>query len=96
MADFNEKYGRWAIVTGANAGIGKAIAIELAARGLNIVAGAVPAATPVAHRWLAKRPLLQVRRYRPLHRLWAAAACGLRRCFRIHWTRAPCLLLLRC
>jgi hypothetical protein len=38
MADFNEKYGRWAIVTGANAGIGKAIAIELAARGLNIVA----------------------------------------------------------
>ena len=38
MADFKEKYGRWAIVTGANAGIGKAIATELAARGLNIVA----------------------------------------------------------
>ena len=38
MADFNEKYGRWAIVTGASAGIGKAIATELAARGLNIVA----------------------------------------------------------
>ena len=37
MADFIEKYGSWAIVTGANAGIGKAIATELAARGINIV-----------------------------------------------------------
>jgi short-subunit dehydrogenase len=37
MADFIEKYGPWAIITGANAGIGKAIATELAARGINIV-----------------------------------------------------------
>ena len=38
MADFIEKYGPWAIVTGANTGIGNAIATELAARGLNIIA----------------------------------------------------------
>ena len=38
MSEFKEKYGPWAIVTGANAGIGKAIATELAARGLNIIA----------------------------------------------------------
>ena len=38
MADFSGKYGPWAIVTGASAGIGKAIATELAARGLNIIA----------------------------------------------------------
>ena len=37
MSDFVEKYGPWAIVTGANAGIGKAIATELAARGVNII-----------------------------------------------------------
>lgn len=37
MSEFKEKYGPWAIVTGANAGIGKAIATELAARGLNII-----------------------------------------------------------
>jgi short-subunit dehydrogenase len=38
MADFREKYGPWAIVTGASAGIGRAMATELAARGLNIIA----------------------------------------------------------
>ena len=37
MSEFTEKYGPWAIVTGANAGIGKAIATELAARGVNII-----------------------------------------------------------
>lgn len=38
MNDFQKKYGPWALITGANAGIGKAIAYELAARRLNIVA----------------------------------------------------------
>lgn len=38
MNDFQSKYGPWALITGANAGIGKAIAHELAARKLNIVA----------------------------------------------------------
>lgn len=38
MNDFQRKYGPWALVTGANAGIGKAIANELATRKLNIVA----------------------------------------------------------
>ncbi len=37
MAEFTEKYGPWALVTGANAGIGKAIANELASRGINII-----------------------------------------------------------
>lgn len=38
MNDFQKKYGPWALVTGANAGIGKAVANELAVRKLNIVA----------------------------------------------------------
>lgn len=38
MDDFQKKYGPWALVTGANAGIGKAIASELASRHINIVA----------------------------------------------------------
>jgi len=35
--DWKEKYGPWALVTGGSGGIGKAIARELASRGLNIV-----------------------------------------------------------
>lgn len=35
--NWNTQYGEWAIVTGASDGIGKAIALELAARGLNLV-----------------------------------------------------------
>lgn len=38
MSEFKEKYGPWAIVTGANAGIGKSIATNLASRGINIIA----------------------------------------------------------
>jgi short-subunit dehydrogenase len=34
---FQEKYGPWALVTGASAGIGKEIAREIARRGLNVV-----------------------------------------------------------
>ena len=37
MNKFQQKYGPWALVTGASSGIGKEIATELAARGLNIV-----------------------------------------------------------
>ncbi len=38
MNAFQSKYGPWALATGADAGIGKAIAHELAARELNVVA----------------------------------------------------------
>ncbi|XP_026508674.1 inactive hydroxysteroid dehydrogenase-like protein 1 isoform X2 [Terrapene carolina triunguis] len=36
-ADFVKQYGRWAVVTGSTAGIGKAYAEELASRGINII-----------------------------------------------------------
>jgi short-subunit dehydrogenase len=34
---FKAKYGSYALITGTSAGIGKALATELAARGLNLV-----------------------------------------------------------
>lgn len=37
LVNFKEKYGPWAIVTGAARGIGKAYARELASRGLNVL-----------------------------------------------------------
>lgn len=37
MKTFKEKYGPWAVVTGATSGIGEAISHQLAAKGLNIV-----------------------------------------------------------
>lgn len=37
MSDFKDKYGPWAVVTGASSGIGVEIAKQVAARGLNIV-----------------------------------------------------------
>jgi short-subunit dehydrogenase len=35
--DFKAKYGEWALITGATSGIGKALAYEIAAKGINIV-----------------------------------------------------------
>ena len=35
--DFVSKYGEWALVTGCTQGIGRAYAVELAARGMNVV-----------------------------------------------------------
>lgn len=38
MKNFNQKYGPWAIVTGATSGIGRAISLQLAQQGMSIVA----------------------------------------------------------
>lgn len=40
MPNFNDKYGPWAFVSGASAGLGELFARELAARGLNVVLAA--------------------------------------------------------
>ena len=37
MQSFKEKYGPWALVTGASSGIGKQYASQLAAKGLGVV-----------------------------------------------------------
>jgi uncharacterized protein len=37
MNDFKQKYGTWAVVTGASDGIGQSIAVELATKGINLV-----------------------------------------------------------
>ncbi len=40
MANFKDKYGPWAIVTGASSGLGKDFAYQLAEKGLNVVLAA--------------------------------------------------------
>lgn len=37
MTNFKEKYGQWALVTGATSGIGEALTDKLASKGLNII-----------------------------------------------------------
>jgi short-subunit dehydrogenase len=37
IEEFQTRFGKWAVVTGASSGIGRAMATELAARGLNLV-----------------------------------------------------------
>ena len=37
MTDFEDKYGRWAVIAGASEGIGASLADQLAARGLDLV-----------------------------------------------------------
>lgn len=37
MTTFKEKYGPWALITGATSGIGEAISNEIASRGINII-----------------------------------------------------------
>jgi hypothetical protein len=34
---FKNTYGEWALITGSTSGIGKALAVEIAKKGLNIV-----------------------------------------------------------
>ena len=38
MNNFKQKYGPWALITGASTGIGRAISEQVAQQGLNIVA----------------------------------------------------------
>lgn len=51
MKQFHEKYGPWAFVTGASSGLGKAIALELAQRGIHIILNArnLASLTTTAH-----------------------------------------------
>ncbi len=40
MIDYSEKYGKWALVLGGSEGLGRAAAMELAARGMNVALAA--------------------------------------------------------